>query len=305
MQPSVSVIIPTYNHRDYVVEALESVFAQTYIDYEVIVVNDGSPDDTAAVLRPYVESGRIKYIEQNNQGQAAARNRGLAEAKGEFIAFLDDDDLWTADKLSKQVAVLMLDNTLVCVGGSATTKFNGQVLPDNRLLPKGILMREDLYDGNPFNSPGQVLIRRSALDRIGGFDESLKGTDDFELWFRLVAVGKILIQPAPVLIYRLHELNASRDKALMLRNTMLALDIHLAKEPLAMQRVLRKRAGRFLFHYGVGGLISQTRGDLRRFRFKKAFAQFSVMQHMLIPMLRDPIQLWWFAKSWVPKWNRQ
>src|SRR5271170_3450676 len=100
---AVSVVIPTYNHRDFVVEALESVFAQTFTDYEVIVVNDGSPDDTAAVLRPYIESGRIRYIEQENRGQAGARNRGLAEARGEFVAYLDDDDLWLRDKLAWQV----------------------------------------------------------------------------------------------------------------------------------------------------------------------------------------------------------
>ena len=95
---TVSVIIPTYNHVDYVAETLETVFAQTFGDYEVIVVNDGSPDGTAEVLRPSREAGRIRYIEQANAGQAAARNRGLAEARGEFIAFLDDDDLWPPDK---------------------------------------------------------------------------------------------------------------------------------------------------------------------------------------------------------------
>src|ERR1700719_2929443 len=104
--PAVSVIIPTYNHRDFVLDAIESVFAQTFTDYEVIVVNDGSPDDTASVLAPLASAGRIRYLEQANAGQGAARNRGIAQARGEFIALLDDDDRWPADKLEWQVGEL-------------------------------------------------------------------------------------------------------------------------------------------------------------------------------------------------------
>src|SRR5439155_3912895 len=104
--PTVSIIIPTYNHRQYVLETLESVFAQTLADREIIVINDGSPDDTAEVLRPLAASGRIRYIQQANAGPSEARNRGLAEARGRFVAFLDDDDLWPADKLAWQVEAL-------------------------------------------------------------------------------------------------------------------------------------------------------------------------------------------------------
>src|SRR3954470_24757434 len=98
--PAVSVVIPTYRHRDYVLRTLDSVFAQTYRDFEVIVVNDGSPDDTNRRIRPLVSAGRIRYIEQANAGQAAARNTGIAHARGRYIALLDDDDLWPADKLA-------------------------------------------------------------------------------------------------------------------------------------------------------------------------------------------------------------
>ena len=118
---TVSVIVPTYKHRDFVLATLDSVFAQTFTDYEVIVVNDGSPDDTADVLRPLAEAGRIRYVEQENQGQAAARNRGIAQARGEFVALLDDDDLWPPDKLEWQVGCLRADPTAVAAYGYRET----------------------------------------------------------------------------------------------------------------------------------------------------------------------------------------
>jgi len=117
--PRVTVIIPVYGHRDHVLAALESVFSQTFKDFEVIVVNDGSPDDSAELLRPLASAGKIRYIEQENRGQAAARNRGLSEATGEFVALLDDDDQWPADKLEWQVAYLDASPDVGVVGGRA------------------------------------------------------------------------------------------------------------------------------------------------------------------------------------------
>ena len=122
MSPHVSVVIPTYNHSQYILSTIDSVFAQNYKGYEVIVINDGSPDDTAQVLKPLVEQNRIQYIEQENRGQAAARNRGLEVARGEFVAFLDDDDLWPPDKLEWQVAYLASHAEAVAVGGGAAIR---------------------------------------------------------------------------------------------------------------------------------------------------------------------------------------
>src|ERR1044071_9954613 len=104
--PTVSVVIPTYKHPRYILETLDCVFQQTFTDLEVIVVNDGSPDNTADLLKPLAESGRIKYIEQANAGQAVARNRGIERATGQYVAILDDDDLWPADKIEWQVREL-------------------------------------------------------------------------------------------------------------------------------------------------------------------------------------------------------
>ncbi len=97
--PKVSVLIPVYGHAEYVLDSLDSVFAQSYDDFEVIVINDGSPDASESVLDSYIRSGEIRYVYQENKGVAAARNHGLDLASGEFIAYLDDDDIWPVDKL--------------------------------------------------------------------------------------------------------------------------------------------------------------------------------------------------------------
>ena len=128
----ISVVIPTYNHGPLLLDTLASVFAQTHQDYEVIVVNDGSPDDTAELLRPLVETRRVIYLEQENAGQAAARNRGLQAARGDYIAFLDDDDLWPADKLAWQVRVLDENPESVLVYGRyAQLRADGRLHPDS------------------------------------------------------------------------------------------------------------------------------------------------------------------------------
>ncbi|MBV5323521.1 glycosyltransferase family 2 protein, partial [bacterium] len=98
-----TILIPTYNRANLILESLESVFAQSYRDFEIIIVDDGSTDNTAEVLRPLAGQGKLKYIRQNNQGASAARNRGIAEARGNLIAFLDSDDLFDPSKLELQV----------------------------------------------------------------------------------------------------------------------------------------------------------------------------------------------------------
>jgi glycosyltransferase involved in cell wall biosynthesis len=126
--PKVSVVIPTYGHRNYILDALTSVFEQSYTDREVIVVNDGSPRDTGSLLAPLVGTGRIRDIEQPNRGLAAARNPGLEAARGEYIALLDDDDIWPTDKLQWQVAELDAHREAVAVGPAVDSRA-GQPCP--------------------------------------------------------------------------------------------------------------------------------------------------------------------------------
>ena len=217
--PLVSVVIPTYKHRDLVPLTLASVFDQTLArtpgDVEVIVVDDGSPDGTADVLRPMAAAGKIRLVEQPNAGQSAARNRGLAEARGRYVALLDDDDLWPADKLAWQVEALEAEPAAGLVYGYAAFIGTG---PADRWpptaspadAPRGRVWA-DLFGVNPIYSPGQTLIRADLLRSVGGLDAALWGTDDWDLYIRLAAVAAFAYRDRPALQYRVHAANASHD----------------------------------------------------------------------------------------------
>ncbi|MGC4042588.1 MAG: glycosyltransferase [Armatimonas sp.] len=220
--PRVSVVIPTYNHAAFVLKTLDSVFAQTFTDFEIIVVNDGSPDNTEELLKPLAEAGKLTLITQPNAGQGSARNRGIAAARGEFVALLDDDDLWPADKLAWQVAALEKNPQAAVVYGFPDPiddsdqpvepkDWYGNLLPWPWQAPSGNLWRV-LCDRCWLVSPGQAVVRKSALDTLEGpFDTSLKGTDDWDLWIRLAAYWEILFEERAALRYRLHMGNASQD----------------------------------------------------------------------------------------------
>ena len=209
--PQVSVIIPTYKHQNFILATLDSVFAQTFTDYEVIVINDGSPDDTAEVLRPLAEAGRIRYIEQVNGGQAAARNRGITMAQGEFIALLDDDDLWPPDKLEWQVAALRAaPDAVLAYGYSRAFGDKPSIELPGMNTPNGDVESAFLQQ-NWITTPGQTLIRASALKQIGNFDPQLWGVDDWDLYIRLAGAGSFLYMRKVALHYRVHKNNASKN----------------------------------------------------------------------------------------------
>ena len=255
VSPAVSVIIPTYRHAHTVLETLDSVFAQTFINHEIIVVNDGSPDDTAERLRPLVEAGRIRYIEQANAGQANARNRGLAEARGEFIAFLDDDDLWPPDKLEWQVAWLQEDQNAGVIGGGHMDIAASGVSVSEPPLIAGDLSFERMLEGNPFVSPGQTLIRKTLLRAIGGYDPGIWGVDDYDLWLRLSRQAKIVIMPRVALCYRRHAGNASRDVEKMYWNLLKTVRFHLSQLDAAACARVEESSYRYLYDYAVRGVF--------------------------------------------------
>lgn len=255
--PKVSVIIPTFNHASLVGATLESVFAQNLKDFEVIVVNDGSEDETAEVLRRHVDAGAIQYLEQPNRGVAAARNRGLAEANGDFIAFLDDDDLWPEDKLEWQLAAIETTEAVMVAGGHVS--FQGfKTKVDEPRIERDAFRRLDskaFFSGNPLASPGQALIRKSALERVGGFNPEIWGVDDLDLWLRLSAQGEVLKSERVALYYRVHSANASHNLSRMADNTERVLLSNLENYAGAERRLYAKAAYRFLMRYAGKKLL--------------------------------------------------
>lgn len=204
--PLVSAVIATHNRRHYVVDAVESALNQEYPTLEVLVVDDGSTDGTAQMLRERF-GDRIRVIEQENGGVGTARNRGAAEARGDFVAFLDDDDVWLADKTRLQVdCFLEHGEHTVLVGGGAT-------LTDDGLEPQGpptlgdeVVSYEQLCVWTALPGSGSnCMVRKSAFDRAGGFDPSLVRAQDRELWIRLARIGTVRTVRVETARIRLHE----------------------------------------------------------------------------------------------------
>lgn len=247
----VSVVIPTYKHSRFILASLQSVFDQTFTDYEIIVINDGSPDDTAEVLRPVRESGRIRYIEQPNAGQATARNRGVREATGKYIAFLDDDDCWPADKLVWQVSELEADPQAVMVYGAYGVINEQGVLqpakPDEERIdrPSGRVY-EDFRHQCWIYSPGQTLIRTDALTKTGGLDPAIWGSDDWDLYIRLSQLGPFLYRDRVALHYRRHAGNASHGVLRHAKGHLKVVRKHIGLNPPVLFRHQRAASRYFL-----------------------------------------------------------
>jgi len=207
--PKVSVIIPAYNIAPYISETLDSVFAQTFSDFEVIVVNDGSSDteDFESALRPYLD--RIVYLKQENGGASVARNAGLQAARGEFAAFLDGDDVWLPNYLEEQMKFIGERGCdLACAdamffGESADKAPTYMVAWMNDAPMAGDFGFLELVDAKRSVITSGVVARRQPIVDIGLFDEALRRAQDFDLWLRLACAGhRLSFQRKALLKYR-------------------------------------------------------------------------------------------------------
>jgi FkbM family methyltransferase len=251
--PAVSVVIPTYQHADTIGQTLQSVFSQTFKDFEVIVVNDGSLDGTVDIVAPFVASGKIRYFTQQNAGQAAARNRGAAEARGKFFAFLDDDDLWPPDKLEWQVKYLEANPDVGVVAGWCK-EFRGEMLG----LGAEQAFASELKDavdlmllarGNPIIFLGQTLIYTDLFRELGGFDPDISGVDDYDFWFRAVLRNRIQLVPRIALFHRNHPGNFSKNADQMFASCLLVARRHLSTASPTLQPELFEAFYRQLYNF--------------------------------------------------------
>jgi glycosyltransferase involved in cell wall biosynthesis len=218
MSPRVSVIIPYYNTAEVVADTLDSVFAQTYTDFEVILIDDESPDSARLerVLAPYRD--KLHYIRTRNQGPAAARNTGIRAARGELIAMIDSDDLWTPDYLAYQVGQLDADPSADIVYPNAVVFGVGEsgrrlAMEPSRPQPEVTFTRLVTEECSVVVS---VLARKAALERAGLFDEQFRWCEDFDLWLRcLKAHSRIVYHHKVLLRYRRRPGSLSWDQARM------------------------------------------------------------------------------------------
>ena len=233
-RPCISVVIPAYNTSSYIAETLASVAAQTFTDFETIVVNDGSPDTPAleAAIAPSRQA--VRYIVQENRGLSGARNTGIAAARGGLIALLDSDDVWEPDYLEQQLAVLR-DEDLDVVYPNATT-FGDPLRAGQMFMEKhpssGPVSFESLVT-QQCNVMVSVLARRDVVESAGLFDESLRSAEDFDLWLRIVhAGGRIGYHRRPLVRSRLHRGSLSADAVSMCQHVVRVLDKTARNMPL-------------------------------------------------------------------------
>jgi glycosyltransferase involved in cell wall biosynthesis len=207
---SVSVVIPSYNHADKIVHAVNSVLAQTHLPDEIIVVDDGSVDDTQQILIPFKD--RIRILFQENRGVAAARNVGIAASSSQWIAFLDADDIWLPNKIAAQIEqIKTLDEDI----GGIYSRF--QIRSDHFSLlsdlpPRaGVLSLRDVLLRN-WIGLSTVVVRRDVLDQLGGFDEQLRTVEDWEMWLRILASNwRFSYLREPLMIYSLSDVALHSD----------------------------------------------------------------------------------------------
>lgn len=271
---TVSVVIPSYNSAHHITETLESVFNQTYQPREIIVVDDGSTDGTRSMLEKYRD--RIIYVYQKNAGEPAARNTGIRRASGDFIAFLDADDLWLPNKLELQmdyfekrpeVALVYTDMKQFDENGITHESIKEWL----KMSPPSGYVFPQLFAETLFGS-GTVVFRKSCVEKVGFFDETFFVGSDYEMWLRMARYFKFGYVDEPLMMYRHHASMATRGLGRSLQNgvpwegkvinKILALYPEAEKE--LGRSVVRRRRGRSYFYLGVGFLERGEPAEARK-----------------------------------------
>lgn len=239
--PEVSVVIPAYNAAGTLPQTLASLTAQTFANFEAIVVDDGSSDDTAAQARACADP-RVRVLSGPNTGVAGARNRGIEAADAELIAFLDADDLWEPDKLALQVEALRTrPDAGICVTSA--------IRIDRDARPRGPALFRDpddvtealLLDSMVVGCVSSGLMRRALLERLGGFDPRFSQCADWDLWLRASLATRFVVLSQPLVRYRSYAGNMSSNLVLLERDTFAVLEKFYAQAEAAAYRRLRRR----------------------------------------------------------------
>jgi glycosyltransferase involved in cell wall biosynthesis len=235
----ISVIIPVYNGEKTIQETIESVLNQTYTDFELIIINDGSQDSTLEIISSFKDS-RIKVFSYANAGVSASRNRGISHARGEYISFIDADDLWTPDKLEAQLKALQENPQAAvayswtqCIDESGEASRRGSHISDSGDVYAKLLLIDFIESGsNP-------LIRKYALIKVGGFDEYLTHSEDRDLWLRLAARYHFVAVSSPQILYRVSMNSASANVGAMEAGSLKFVEKAFAQAPESLQYLRR------------------------------------------------------------------
>ncbi len=260
--PTISIIIPAYNAATTILETIASVQQQTFSDFELIVINDGSTDRTLEVLQS-IKDERLQIFSYENGGVSTARNRGISQASGEFIAFLDADDLWTPDKLELQLAALQqhLEAGVAYSWTYFVEEKEGSrffypcqpVFSEGNVYPK-LLTGDFIYSGS------NTLIRKQAIDSVGEFDCAINHCDDWDYWVRLAAQWHFVVVPKYQILYRRSSGAASSKIEMMKRASLMAIEKVFREAPPELQFL--KKQCLTSFNSYCASLYLQHSGDI-------------------------------------------
>lgn len=293
----ISIIIPAYNAAQTITETIESVRQQSIDDWELIIVNDGSTDDTLQVINRVVDS-RLQIISVANSGVAKARNLGLSRATGEYIAFLDADDLWVVDKLERQLQALAANPQAIVAyswtcfmdeqksgyvyHASAPYKYEGNVYPR-------LLIADFIHSGS------NTLIRKQALDRVGGFDPKCSGCEDWDMWLRLAAIGDFAVVPKHQIMYRRAMGSTTSNVERMYDRALFTVNKAYQNAPEHLQHLRRRSEGNL--HMYTASLYLQHGIDRSQTQKAGRHIRWSIQKYY--PMLANKFMQKLIIKFWL------
>lgn len=269
----ISVVIPVYNGENTIKETINSVINQTHKDLEIIVINDGSTDSTLDIIQR-IEDPRLRVFSYANKGLPASRNRGITQAKGEFISFLDADDLWTENKLRSELTTLLV-NSQADVAHSWTDYIDEQ----GKFLFKGhsINLTGNAYPylllGNMLDSGSNLFVRREKLLKVGNYDESLPSAHDWDLYLRLATQYEFVTVPQRQILYRLSTKSMSTNIERMEKSCLKVIDKYFSQAPQSLQYLKKYSLAnlyKYLTHKSLGNLVTPEQNLISWQMLKKA-----------------------------------
>ncbi len=271
--PLISVIIPTFNNEKTISETIETVLSQTFSDFELIIINDGSSDSTLDVVNS-INDPRIEVYSYPNSGVSASRNRGIARARGEFIAFLDADDLWTKDKLKVQLKALQ-NNPQAGVAYSwvdSIDENNNYLRMSSCCTAKGDVY-EILLRGNFLVSGSNPMIRSQAIKEVGGFDSSLTHAEDWDLYLKLAARYHFVVIPVPQVLYRISTNSASTNVYKTEAGALQVIKQAFSQAPTNLQPIKMESVGN-LYKHLIYKVLEESTGRQKGFKAAKLFWRY-------------------------------
>ncbi|MEO9635815.1 MAG: glycosyltransferase family A protein [Parasphingorhabdus sp.] len=294
--PSITVVMPVYNVEKYIVAAIDSVLAQTFTDFEIVIIDDGGTDRSIEICESYTDP-RIRIISQKNRGLAGARNTGILQSRGEYIAFLDSDDIWEPEKLALHKIHLDSNPRIgISYSGSQFIDEQGAQLRQAQRPKLENITAKDILTRNPIGNGSAPVIRKSALEviafghheepqRICFFDESFRQSEDIELWIRLALTGRFAFEGIDGLLTRYRIVTGG-------------LSANIAAQYESWNRVIQKTSGyapEFIAQYRDEARAYQLRYLARRAvqMGEGAFALSLLKESLAIsyaPLLKEPVK---------------